>query len=329
MAIGSGLGSSLGVSAESTYGTYVAPARHYRFTSFTVEKVANRVQGEGIQSGSLGPLLSRYAQTTEAATAAFSMDVATTKFGLLLQTLMGTSVTPVQQAATAAYLQTHTLADPLGKFLTVQAGVPQRDGTVVPHTVTGAKVAGATFSAQVGELLKADFTLDGKQFATSQSLATPSYVSNDVFNGSQMTLKMGTYASETAVSGVRGVTISIDRPMDVADYTAGAAGLKAEPVLNGVTNITAQITADFLSKTTFQDIAHSGTSTSLVWEFLGATIASTYKYTFRITLPSVTFEPATQSVGGPGELSQTFNATWRYDGTNLPKIEYISTDTTV
>jgi hypothetical protein len=44
--------------------------------------------------------------------------------GLLLQALMGTTVTPVQQVATAAYLQTHTLADTAGKSLTIQKGVP-------------------------------------------------------------------------------------------------------------------------------------------------------------------------------------------------------------
>ena len=37
--------------------------------------------------------------------------------GILLQHIMGGTVTPVQQAATIAYLQTHPLADNVGKSL--------------------------------------------------------------------------------------------------------------------------------------------------------------------------------------------------------------------
>jgi hypothetical protein len=98
-------------------------------------------------------------------------------------------------------------------------------------------------------------------------------------------------------------------------------------VLNGPANISVDITADWLAKATFQDLAHGTTPTSLVWEFVGPLIASTYYETFRVTLPSVYFEPGTQGVGGPGELTNAWKAVWRYDGTNLPKIETISTDT--
>ena len=144
-----------------------------------------------------------------------------------------------------------------------------------------------------------------------------------------MALRMGTFGSETAVSGVRSVGVSISRPQDTEDYTAGQSGLKLEPVLSGWTDITATIEADWLNKTTFQDLAHSVSTTSLVWEFTGATIASTYVDTFRITLPSVTFEPGTQGVSGPDSLTNTWNATWRFDGTNQPSIVTISADATL
>lgn len=328
MAIGSGLGSSLGIISESTYGTYVAPTRFLRAKSYSIERVAQRQQGEGIASGTFGPLASQYVETTNAATATIDMDVQSTKMGALLQTLMG-SGSFAQIGTSTAYTATYTLADTYGKSMTAQLGAPYRSGTVVAHTLTGGKVASGSFSCDVGGILGAKFDLDGKAFTTTQSLASVSYSAANVFNFSQMSLKMGTYSSESAVNGVRSVSISIERPHDVGDYTAGNSGSKSEPVLNGLANISVDITADWLAKATFQDLAHSVTSTSLVWEFVGTLIGSTNYETFRITLPSVYFEPATQGVPGVQELTNSWKAVWRYDATNLPKIEVISTDTAV
>jgi hypothetical protein len=288
--------------------------------------VAQRQQGEGIQSGNFGPVGAQFVETTNAATATIDMDIQTSKMGVLLNTLMGGSVTPTAQGATIAYLAAFPLADTYGKFMTVQIGAPYRSGTVQPHTLTGGKVASASFSCDLGGILSGSFSLDGKSFTTAQTLAAPSYSASNVFHFAQSTLKLGTYGSEAAVSGVRNVSVSIERPHDVGDYTTGSVGTKSEPVLNGPANITVDITADWLAKATFQDLAHGTTPTSLVWEFEGPVIASTYKETFRVTLPSVYFEPATQGVGGPGELTTGWQAVWRYDGTNLPKIETISAD---
>jgi hypothetical protein len=326
MAIGSGLGSSFGVSAESTYGTYVAPTKFLRAKSYMIEKVANRQQGEGIQSGSYGPIGAQFVETTTAASGKIDMDVQSTKMGVLLNTLMGGTTTP--SASGAAYTAVFTLGDTYGKSLTAQLGAPYRSGTVLPHTLTGGKVAQASFSCDTGGVLAASFDVDGRAFTTTQTLASVSYSSANVFHFSQMSLKLGTYNSESSVSGVRSVGITIDRPHDVEDYTAGASGLKTEPVLNGLANITVDITADWLNKTTFQDLAHGTTATSLVWEFVGPTLAATNE-TFRITLPSVYFDPSTQGVDGTKELSQSFKAVWRYDGTNLPTITTISSDSTL
>lgn len=332
MAIGSGLGSSFGISAESAFGTFVAPARLLRAKSYTIERVAQRQQGEGIQSGNFGPVGAQYVETTNAATATVSMDVQSQKMGVLFNVLMGGTVTPAAQGASVAYLATFPLADTYGKSFTAQIGLPYRTGTAQPHTLTGGKVASATFSCDMGGILTASLTIDGKSFTTAQGLAVPSYTTSNVFHFAQSTLKLGTYSadhlSETAVSGVRNVSVSIERPHDVGDYTAGSSGTKSEPVLNGPANISVDITADWLAKATFQDLAHGTTPTSLVWEFVGPLIPTTMYYeTFRITLPSVYFEPATQGVGGPGELTNAWKAVWRYDGANLPSIETISKDT--
>jgi len=327
MAIGSGLGSQVGFSAESAYGTFVAPDHFIRARSYSVDRVASRQQGAGISTGQFGPLVSQYVETTVGAAASLAFDVQNKGLGVLLNTLMGGTVTPSVTVTSTVYTAAFPLADTYGKSMTVQVGVPIRDGsTVVAHSLSGGKVASAEFSCAVDGLLSATVAVDGKTFSSAETLASASYTSTSVFNGAQMTLKTGTYNSETSVSGVRAVGISISRPHDTSDFTAGNSGAKSQPVLNGWADITATIEADWLAKATFQDLAHATTSTSLVWEFAGAIITGTYRDVFRITLPSVTFEPATQGVGGPSELVNTWTATWRYDGTNQPSITTVSGD---
>lgn len=327
MAIGSGLGSQVGIAAESAYGTFVAPTKFIRARSYTVERTASRQQGGGISTGQLGPLSSQYVETVVGAQASIAFDVQNRGLGLLWSALTGTAASAVTAGTWSAYTTTFALADNYGKSHTVQVGAPFRAGaSVAAHSLSGGKVTSAEFSCAVDGLLAASFNFDGKTFSKAESLASASYTSTDVFRGSQMTLKTGTYNSESAVSGVRSVGISISRPMDTTDYNAGNSGAKSQPVQNGWFDITATVEADWLATATFQDLAHGTTATSLVWEFSGATVAGTYVDVFRITLPSVTFEPATQGVDGPGELTNSWLATWRYDGSNLPSIVTVNAD---
>lgn len=328
MAIGSGLGSQFGFVAESTYGTRVAATKFLRAKSYSAERVATRVQGEGIQTGNFGDLAAHYGETTNAGSGSVAFDVQDRTMGVLLNTLMGGTVTPTVISG-AAYGATFPLADTLGKSMTVQVGAPYRSGTVRVHELAGVKVTGAEFSCGVGEFLTCSMDFDAKSWSDSQTLATASYVGTNVpFNFAQMTLKLGTYGAEAAVTGIRSVNVKIDRPHDTEDYTAGSLGTKAEPVLNGATQITGTISADWLDKANFQDRANGTTATSLVWEFVGTNVIAAANYpTFRLTIPGVLFEPATQNVDGRDVLTNDWSFRWSYDGTNQPTIYTISADT--
>ena len=327
MAIGSGLAMSFGFKNESAYGTYATPSYFLPVNSASATRVANRVQGQGISSGNHGPLAVHYAEATNAGSVQVSCDFQTVTMGRLLEALMGSSTSTT--LAAPAYKQTHTLSDTYGKSLTVQVGAPKRGGTVNPHTVQGAKVTSAEFSCETNGILSASFTLDGRSWNDTNALVTPSYTAQTQppFHGGQATVKVGTYGAEASVSGVRSYSLSITRPLDTEDYTAGASGLKAEPVLNGFTQITGSLTADWLDEATFQDLANATAHKSLVIEHVSATaITSTYYYLVRFTIPGVLFEQSTQGVDGPGELTNSWSFTWAYDGTNMPKIEYQTTD---
>jgi hypothetical protein len=331
MAVGSGIGASFGVSAETTYGTYVAPSRFFEARSFNIKKVQNVQPLSGIAAGRPAP--AEEVVTTTAATANMQADVTRKGWGLMLAHLMGSSATPVQQAATAAYLQTHALGDNFGKYLTLQAGLSNTSGTVIPVTSLGSKITSAEFSCGVDELLQSTFEFDGRSYAdTTPTLAAPSYsTANTPFHFGEMALKLGTFNSEAAVQGVRKVTVNVGRGQDTGRFYAGNSGLKSEPIWNEYAMITGSVEVDLVNKADFLDRYTGHTSTSLVWEFVGPTaIASTYFPTFRITLPKVYFNGDVPEVGGPDVLKSTIPFTAFYDPTNgLATSQYMSTDTAI
>lgn len=331
MAIGSGLAASLGFSAESTYGTYVAPTRFLEYNKADLKKKKNVVQGGGLAAGRIAQLGSRRVVTSESVEGGFELEVANKGMGLLLAHLLGSSATPVQQGATAAYLQAHTVGDNIGKSLTIQHGVPDLTGTVRPFTFKGCKLSGAEFSCKVGDLLTMSLDIDGRQASEVETLVAASLATGVApFHWAQMSVKLGAFGAEAAVSGVKGFSVKFDRGMASERFYAGAGGLKAEPIMNDFLKVSGSIEVDLVNKADFADRFAADSATSLVIEFVGPLIASTYYQTFRIKLPMMFFDGDTPTVDGPDVTSGGYPFVAQLDGTNpLVSIDYISTDTTL
>ncbi|MEU5580932.1 phage tail tube protein [Streptomyces huasconensis] len=328
MAIGSGLGAQLGIAPEVTYGTYVAPTKFIEVTKESLVLKKTTAQSAGIAAGRLLALSSRRVLTRREASGSIDLEITNKSMGPLLQALMGTTVTPVQQGAGTAYLQTHTLADTAGKSLTIQKGVPLTTGTVTRKNFLGCKVTSAEFSCEVGGMLTGSFEFDGKDCEETSVLAAASYASMSPFHFGQMAVKVGSFGTETALDGIRKVSCKIERPQEVERFYAGQAGLKKEPISNDQVKISGSLESDYVA-TTLDDLHTSDGATSLVWEFVGANIATTFYDTFRITLPAIHLDEGPPVVDGFGVVKPTFNFVGLYDGTNQPKIEYISTDVTL
>ncbi|MFC5217334.1 phage tail tube protein [Streptomyces coerulescens] len=326
MAIGSGLGAQLGIAAESSYGTYQAPSKFVEFTKESLVLKKSTAQSAGIAAGRLLPLSSRRVLTRKEASGSIDMEVTNKAMGLLLQGLMGSPATPVQQGVTTAYLQTHTLASVAGKSLTIQKGVPLTSGVVTDKTFVGCKIISAEFSCESPGMLTATFEIDGKDCDEGQTLAVASYSAMSPFHFGQMAVKAGAYASEAALDGIRKVSVKIERPQDVERFYAGQAGLKREPIENDQVKISGTLETDY-THTTLDDLHTSDAATSLVWEFIGPNIASTFDEAFRIVLPAIKLDEGPPTVDGFGVVKPSFNFTGLFDGTNQPRIEYMSTDT--
>lgn len=328
MAIGSGLGAQVGIAPEVTYGTYVAPTKFIEFTKESLALQKTTAQSAGIAAGRLVALSSRRVVTQRQASGSLEMEVTTKGMGTLLQTLMGTSVTPVQQATTDAYLQTHLLADTAGKSLTIQKGVPLTTGVVTRKNFTGCKVVSAEFSCEVGGMLTASFEIDSKNCEETSVLATASYPAMSPFHFAQMSLKTGSFGTEVERSGIRKVSIKIERPMATERFYAGQSGTKAEPISNDQVKVTGSIEMDYVD--TVLDLLHtSDAATSLVWAFTGAEIAPTYNQAISFSIPAIHFDDAPPTVEGFDVVKPTLSFTGLYDGTNPIGITYMSTDITL
>jgi hypothetical protein len=332
MAIGSGLSGSFGWSKQTAdYSTRVAPAKFIRHRRCDFQPVYNRVQGEGIQSGALGLRGDQLVQTHQGATASVEFDVTTLNMVQLAEAIMGGS-SSLQLGGTAAYGHTFALADPsasVAKGLTLQQNVALRDGTNKAKEITGARVTSATFSVGVGELLTGQVEFDGRKYDDGQSLAAASYVSGLPFHFGQARLDAGTYASETALTGIRAFSVTISRPQDTEAFTFNASGFKSAPVLNAPTEITGTIEADYLATADFEERMTDMTLPSLVFTCRGDNIASSFDRLFQVTIPGVHIEGPGQNNDGYDVPRNQWNYTWKYDGTNLPTIYIISTETTV
>lgn len=329
MSIGSGIGASFGVAPEGTYGTYVAPTRFLKGQSFNAKHVQATVALDVLAAGQEAP--ADEVVTTTSGTGAWNGQVPRVGFGLILQHLMGGSATPSQQGGTAAYAQTHTLSDNRGKSLTGQVGIPDLGGTVRPYTGLGGKILSAEFSCNVAEALMCNLEIDYRQITEAQSLAAPSYSTGVLpFHGAQMAVKLGTYASEASVSGVKSASIKIARPQGTEAFYAGNAGLKSEPIWNEYADIAGTIEVDMVNKADFIDRFTGHTSTSLVLEWVGAVIAGAYSYTLRFTLPKVYFSGDVPDVGGPDVMRASVPFRAFRDPTNgFASAFYQSIDTSV
>lgn len=321
----SGLFSQLGVAREVTYGTRVVPDHFVEFRSEGMALDQRFFTSTQLGASSTFRRASRRVATTRSAAGSITMEVPNKGFGLWLDGLHGNTVTPVQQATTTAYLQTHNigLTAPT-KSYTIQAGRPDTGGTVRPFDYLGAMVTGATFSWDVDEALVASFDFDAQDEKTDQTLAARSLPTNlRSFVFTQGTLAIG----GSNVADVTSGSLTIDLPRQTDFYPLGTSGLKARPIQNDMSAGSGTATVRFTDLTHYNRYRNA-TQASLVLTFTGPLIASTYYEEIKFTCNAVGFDGETPTVGGPDVLSHAIPFTILYDGTNAPVIAtYMSTDT--
>jgi len=313
MAIGSGIGSQLGIATETTFNTPVTVSRFYEFTSENLNYNKKTAVGMGLRAGGQLPRSQRRVVTTSDVTGDISLDLPTRGLGLLISQAMGT-VPSATTVSTGVYSYTFTLGDVYGKSFTAQVGVPQYNGTVTPKTVAGAKVSSFELAVANAGIATGKFNIDGASITTGISLATASYsATTNIFNFAQGAITL----DGTSIANIRDFSVTVDNTLKGDRYNLGSSGIKAEQLINGFRKISGKITAEFTDTTLFGKVL-SDANSAIVLTFTGATIASTYKETLSITISAAKFNADTPKVTSPGviDLSMDFEA---YDnGTDAP-----------
>ena len=313
MAIGSGIGSQLGIATETTFNNSVTVTRFYEFNSENLNYNKKVAVGMGLRAGGQLPRSQRRVVTTSDATGDISLDLPTRGLGLLLSHAMG-SVPSANTVTTGVYSYTFTLGDVYGRSFTAQVGVPQYGGTVTPKTIAGAKIQSWELSVATGGIATGKFTVDGASLTTGTSLATASYSTiSNLFHFAQGAITV----NGSSVANIKDFTVTVANTLKGDRYNLGAAGIKSEQVINGFRKISGKLTAEF-TDTTLLSAFLADSTTALALTFTGATIANGAKETLSITIPAAKFNADTPNVSGPGviDLAMTFEA--YDDGTNQP-----------
>lgn len=324
MAIGAGIGASLGIKTESTFNTGVTVDHFYEFNSESVKYVKNTVVGQGLRAGGLVPRSQRRVVTTVGANGDFELDLPSKGLGLLLAHATGSFPTPTNPTS-GVYNYTFTLGDPYTKSFSTEIGVPEYDGQMTSKKITGCKITNFDLSVAAGDIAKGKFTIDGTGFTqTEASVATPSYsASTNLFHFAQGSINDN---DGTTYANVKDFELTVDNVLKTDRYNLGSAGLKQEQIINGFRNITGKITVEFIDTVLLAKFL-ADTTAGLQLKFDGATISSTYKEYLYITLPACKFDGDTPAVGGPGVIDVTFNFTAYDNGTDAPlTIVYQTTD---
>lgn len=326
MPLRSGLGAQLGIATETTYATFVPPATFFPFTSegLTLEK--SYVRSQGLRANRMFQAQDLHVGTTRTVSGPVVMELLTKGMGKWFNQLHGNTVTPVQQAATTAYLQTHDIgtSSPDGKSLSVQVGRPDTGGTVRAFSYRGCKVLGATINLESGGLSTVTWNLDGRDESTADALGSATYATNALpFNFTQGVVEV----ADVAIANVRSISIEISLPSATDRYHLGNAGVKDQPFTNAIAEVTANATLEFSSLTDHTRFT-AETVAKLELNLTGSLIASTYYNSCNFTLNAAKQTSSGPTVDGPDILTTDVSFEGLDNGSTAPlSIQYQSTDT--
>lgn len=311
MAIGSGIGSQLGIATETTFNTPVTVTRFYEFTNESLNYEKNVAVGMGLRAGGQLPRSQRRVVTTTGATGDINLDLPTSGLGLLLAHATGTFPTK------AAGAFTFTLGDIATKSFTSQVGVPQYGGTVTPKTVGGCKISSFELAVSNAGIATGRFSVDGASFTTATALATASYSSTtNLFHFAQSAITV----DGTAVANIKDFTLTVDNVIKSDRYNLGSAGTKANQVNNGFRKITGTVTAEFTDTTLLAKFL-ADTSAALSLSFTSGSDA------LSITVSAVKFDGEAPQVAGPEVIDVNFSFEAYDNGTDAPlTIVYTTAD---
>lgn len=341
--IPSGLGATLGLVKESTWGTDVTVSRWFLIDAnegFQLKK--HIVESKALNTSRFGLSKRRVVPTTEA-TGKFTLDAVQTGLGLVFQNITGGSPTVTQQGGSAAWLQNHVPGTTLqGSSVTFQKGVPMTpSGTVQALTYGGSKIVDFELSCKANEIAKITCTVDSKTEETGVSYAAPTLPATKVFHFDQGAVLIGqttvttsaglltVFSGGAAPTGVvTSVSFKITNHVNNARYNVGAV-VKSEQIENAFTDVTGELEIEFATLADVYTAMAADTTTPMEINFTDTVaIASTYYPFIRVRMPAVRWDDAGLIVQSEDVVKVKVPFKVLNDGVNpVYQIDYMSVDT--
>jgi hypothetical protein len=331
---GSGLGVYAAVSRKKEYtGAFVTPTRTLYIKTFKPTWDPHFMQGGPyLGYGRIADIGSAHIKLGTDAKATITGDVMTTAQALLLASAFGCNPTLKQIGTTTAYELFHTPpggsqeaglvleapeshdAEKLSSFLDMQVGIPYTNAEINAQQYKSGVVMKAEFVFDRMGLVSYSYDVDfrlpepsgGTLIVPSATVAGVPFAMNETTSA----FKIGTPGSATTLAGVRKMTVTLERKLDVARWYLGEPE-KAMPVSNGLVDIGISVEADYTeaAKSVFEAFLKNEAK-EIVAEATGAEIGSSgHKNKFALTMPNIFIASGAEPpVDGPDIIKPTMAA---------------------
>lgn len=315
MALKSGLAAQLGVKAETTWGTFVAPTRFYPLISESLTEEIARLESEGIIAGARVLRSEQWAAGNVDVGGDIQTELYQQGMGALLKACFGA----VSTSGAGPYTHTFTPGDLTDDHLSVQVGKPDVAGTVQPFSFVGMKVTDWELAMEAGGLVTLSTSLVGKSLATSESLATASFGTGAA---TPFTFKHASATIAGGAANVKKLTIKGSNGLDGDRRFIGSEYL-AEPLEADLREYSGTVDLEFENLTQYNRFRNADEVALVSTISAGASASLT-------TTMNVRFDGATPEVDGKGivQLSAPYKCIGTSTDASAITAVLISNDTT-
>lgn len=285
MSLKSGLAAQLGVKAETTWGTFVAPTRFYPLLSESLTEEIDRLESEGIIAGRRILASEQWAAGNVDVGGDIKTELYQQGMGALLKACFGA----VSTSGSGPYTHTLTPGDLTDDHLSIQVGKPDVAGTVQPFSFYGMKVTDWELSIDAGGLVMLTTSVVGKQLATSDSLATASFGAG---SATPFTFKHASASIAGGAANVKKLTIKGSNGLDTDRRFIGSE-YRAEPLEADLREYSGSVDLEFESLTQYNRFRNANEVALVATISAGASASLT-------TTMNVRFDGSTPEVDGRG-----------------------------
>lgn len=319
-----GLATTLGVSEESSWGTYRAPTRWLPFFQEKLGRNSSRIVSQAILSGRRTLQTSAWASGPRSAGGSLSLPIGIVNYGLVFKHMLGAVTTTADGKGYRHRAEVDSL-NGLGQTWEVKRS--GTDGNAYGFAYVGGKITGWKLTQGDG-FLSLELEYDFRVEDTSQGVTAakpPTF--DELFAWKNLTVSLA-----GAPFDADGVQLSGAHQLDTSRYPIEAGQRKNEQLEKDMRVYGGSLSGEFESMTQYNrfvnaDPTQSGTMVPLVLTRTAESVYDTNKpYKLVITLPAVRFDGTTPAVSGAGPLQGVWPFTALDAGDGPITIDYYTSD---